>query len=438
MGKNAADLTDGSVSGLHEIWEAVRARADGDRGRTASACVEALKGQRGATWVKERYAVFSAFRQHGIREIAPSEGYAPSQAQRNRGVYAPSEVRRWLGTYARRLDDEDLRSLVTWHLRWVNEATPERPVQPASSPHLAGLLRASTRVTTTLDLQEPMRIVAEYIGNLGKAEPSVDITEFEGPDPAIAQLRSHVPDEGLWNGREQLRAAIEEYRLKMRRCAARLEEEARKRTGLHPGYGCSGGSSWDPGSPPTLMDGFLFALFEHAFALLDGQAPRGLRSRVIPTSTNPRGPFKLEAGWAALGPAAVGDLETVERVRLDEKDMQFLFMEGAEATFMDNDSFEQIVVTRELIGDPADFLKDDMVCKIMLYEGTPLSVEIPPSVVMQVVEADPVVRGQTASSSYKPGKLENGRRVMIPPFIEAGTRIVVNTADASYVERAKD
>jgi elongation factor P len=65
-------------------------------------------------------------------------------------------------------------------------------------------------------------------------------------------------------------------------------------------------------------------------------------------------------------------------------------------------------------------------------------VEIPPSVVMQVVEADPVVRGQTASSSYKPGKLENGRRVMIPPFIEAGTRIVVNTADASYVERAKD
>ena len=130
--------------------------------------------------------------------------------------------------------------------------------------------------------------------------------------------------------------------------------------------------------------------------------------------------------------------ETVERVRLDEKEMQFLFMEGAGATFMDNDSFEQVVVPRELIGDPADFLKDDMVCKIMLYEGTPLSVEIPPSVVMQVVEADPVVRGQTASSSYKPGKLENGRRVMIPPFIETGTRIVVNTADASYVERAKE
>jgi elongation factor P len=74
----------------------------------------------------------------------------------------------------------------------------------------------------------------------------------------------------------------------------------------------------------------------------------------------------------------------------------------------------------------------------MLYEGSPLSVELPQSVTMEVVEADPVVRGQTASSSYKPGKLENGRRVMIPPYIETGTRIVVSTADGSYMERAKD
>ena len=130
--------------------------------------------------------------------------------------------------------------------------------------------------------------------------------------------------------------------------------------------------------------------------------------------------------------------ETVERVRLDEKEMQFLYMEGGQATFMDNDSFEQVSVPRDLIGDPADFLLDGMVCKVMLYEGTPLSVEIAPSVTMRVVEADPVVRGQTASSSYKPGRLENGRRVMIPPHVEAGTRIVVNTADGSYVERAKD
>src|SRR6266704_1865235 len=78
--------------------------------------------------------------------------------------------------------------------------------------------------------------------------------------------------------------------------------------------------------------------------------------------------------------------ETVERVRLDEKEMQFLYMEGNDATFMDNDTFEQLSVPRDLIGDPADFLSDGMVCKVMVYEGTPLSIEMPPSVTMQVVE----------------------------------------------------
>ena len=130
--------------------------------------------------------------------------------------------------------------------------------------------------------------------------------------------------------------------------------------------------------------------------------------------------------------------ETVERVRLDEKEMQFLFTENDQATFMDNETYEQVSVPRETIGDPADFLAEGMTCKVMLHEGSPLSVELPQSVVMEVVEADPVVRGQTASSSYKPGKLENGRRVMIPPHIGPGTRIVVSTADGSYVERAKD
>jgi elongation factor P len=130
--------------------------------------------------------------------------------------------------------------------------------------------------------------------------------------------------------------------------------------------------------------------------------------------------------------------ETVERVRLDEKEMQFLFMENDQATFMDNETYEQVAVARETIGEPADFLREGMICNVMLHEGQALSVDLPPNVVMQVVEADPVVRGQTASSSYKPGRLENGRRVMIPPHIEAGTRIVVSTADGSYVERAKE
>jgi elongation factor P len=130
--------------------------------------------------------------------------------------------------------------------------------------------------------------------------------------------------------------------------------------------------------------------------------------------------------------------ETVERIRLDEKEMQFLYLEGDQATFMDNESYEQVTVPREMIGEPADFLRDGMICTIQLHEGTPLSVALPQTVTMELVEADPVVKGQTASSSYKPGKLENGRRVMVPPHLEAGTRIVVNTADGSYVERAKD
>jgi len=130
--------------------------------------------------------------------------------------------------------------------------------------------------------------------------------------------------------------------------------------------------------------------------------------------------------------------ETVERVQLEEKEMQFLFLEGDHATFMDNESFEQVMVDRELIGDAADFLKDNMMVTVQTYEGTPMSVTLPQTVTMTVVEADAVVRGQTASSSYKPGKLDNGRRVLIPPHIGVGTRIVVNTTDGSYVERAKD
>jgi elongation factor P len=130
--------------------------------------------------------------------------------------------------------------------------------------------------------------------------------------------------------------------------------------------------------------------------------------------------------------------ETVERAQLDEKDMQFLYMEGELATFMDQENYEQLTIQRELIGDAADFLQEGMIAVVKLHEGAPLSVELPQTVVLRLVEADPVVKGQTASSSYKPGKLENGRRVMIPPHIESGTRIVVNTTDGTYLERAKD
>jgi elongation factor P len=131
--------------------------------------------------------------------------------------------------------------------------------------------------------------------------------------------------------------------------------------------------------------------------------------------------------------------EKVEKVRLDQKEFQFLFADGDMYTFMDNENYDQISVEGEMIGeDQIPFLMDGMQVQIESYEGSLIAVQLPDTVALEVVEADAVVKGQTASSSYKPGTLENGVRIMVPPHIAAGTRVVVNTADGSYVERAKD
>src|SRR6201996_2011579 len=130
--------------------------------------------------------------------------------------------------------------------------------------------------------------------------------------------------------------------------------------------------------------------------------------------------------------------ETVERVQLMDHEMQFLFSAGTDYTFMDQTTFEQLSIPKDIIGDPVVFLQEGMVCNVQTYEGAALSVELPATVVLEITEADPVTKGQTASSSYKPAKLSNGVRVMVPPFVEAGTRIVVNTGDSTYVERARD
>jgi elongation factor P len=130
--------------------------------------------------------------------------------------------------------------------------------------------------------------------------------------------------------------------------------------------------------------------------------------------------------------------DMVERARVDEEEYQFLYSNDNDYTFMHKESYEQIIVSKDLIGDPAAFLQDGMVVQAQMYEGKALSVTLPETVIMTIAEADPVVKGQTASSSYKPAILENGVRVMVPPHIGAGTRIVVRTADSTYVERAKD
>ena len=129
--------------------------------------------------------------------------------------------------------------------------------------------------------------------------------------------------------------------------------------------------------------------------------------------------------------------ESVDRVRLDQKPYQFLYAEADMLTFMDTENFEQVTLHEDLVGEPAVFLQEGMEVTIESYENDPISVLLPDTVVMRITEADPVVKGQTASSSYKPALLENGSRILVPPHIEAGTRVVVNTADGSYSERAK-
>jgi len=130
--------------------------------------------------------------------------------------------------------------------------------------------------------------------------------------------------------------------------------------------------------------------------------------------------------------------ETIERVQLHDHEMQFLFSSDDTYTFMDQVNFEQLTIPKDIIGDPVVYLQEGMICTVQTYEGTALSVELPGTVVLEIVEADPVVKGQTASSSYKPAKLSNGVKILVPPFIGAGTRVVVNTSDSSYVERSRD
>jgi len=128
--------------------------------------------------------------------------------------------------------------------------------------------------------------------------------------------------------------------------------------------------------------------------------------------------------------------ETVERVRLDTKDFQYLYHDGDMLVFMDKDSYEQISIPEDVIGEPAAFLQDGMDVVMELYNERPISVQLPDQIEATIVEADAVVKGQTASSSYKPALLDNGVRVMVPPHISSGTRIVVDPYTQEYVRRA--
>ncbi|MEJ2124187.1 MAG: elongation factor P [Alphaproteobacteria bacterium] len=129
--------------------------------------------------------------------------------------------------------------------------------------------------------------------------------------------------------------------------------------------------------------------------------------------------------------------ETVERVRLEQKDYQFLYVQGEMLVFMDLETYEQLELQQEFVGERAAFLQDGMTVVVESHEGRPIGISLPDQVTLTIAEADPVVKGQTAASSYKPAIMENGVRVMVPPFITAGEKIVVDTNEITYVKRAE-
>jgi elongation factor P len=129
--------------------------------------------------------------------------------------------------------------------------------------------------------------------------------------------------------------------------------------------------------------------------------------------------------------------ETVDEVYLEKKDYQFLYAESDMLVFMDINTYDQIELQKDFVGERAQFLTDGMKVMVTSYEGKPIGVQMPQQVVLTVAEADPVMKGGTAAPSYKNAVLENGLKTLVPPFIDAGTKIVVSTEDGSYVKRAE-
>jgi elongation factor P len=130
--------------------------------------------------------------------------------------------------------------------------------------------------------------------------------------------------------------------------------------------------------------------------------------------------------------------EQVERAHVEDRDFQYLYNDSDGFHFMNSETYDQVSLQADMLGDQAVYLQPEMKVSMAVHEGVPVSIELPQKVVLEVVETEPTVKGQTASSSYKPAVLSNGVRTMVPPHVGPGTRIVVMTADGAYVERAKD
>jgi elongation factor P len=129
--------------------------------------------------------------------------------------------------------------------------------------------------------------------------------------------------------------------------------------------------------------------------------------------------------------------EQVERAVVEDINFQYLYEDGEGFHFMNPENYDQVAANPDMIGDDKAYLQEGMTVVLSIHEGNPIAMQLPRHVVLEVVETEPVVKGQTASSSYKPAMLSNGIRSAVPPHIDAGTKIVVLTEDGSYVERAK-
>ena len=129
--------------------------------------------------------------------------------------------------------------------------------------------------------------------------------------------------------------------------------------------------------------------------------------------------------------------EYVEKAQLEHKDLQFLYFEGNNLVLMDNETFEQILVNKEILGPRLPFLENNMMLRVQFYEEEPLEAELPPTVIVEIMQTDPVIKGATVTASYKPAILTNGIKVMVPPYLTDEEKIVIKTEDISFVERAK-
>jgi elongation factor P len=128
--------------------------------------------------------------------------------------------------------------------------------------------------------------------------------------------------------------------------------------------------------------------------------------------------------------------DKVERAILDEHDMEYLYDDGEYYYFMNSENYEQMHLTKDILGDAVDYLIPNLKVKVEFYEGKPMSVELPPTVDLTVVETEPGLKGATVSNVTKPAKMETGLVVQVPPFITEGEKIRVNTAEGTYQERA--